>query len=327
MTSSPSAAGGGGGGGDNSERRDDDSDSGGDSDDSSLRARLLGRAHRIVIKVGSRLLSHSPAGRPAAIADEIARLRERSDIEVVVVSSGAISLGVRSLGIRQRPTELPMLQAAAAIGQNRLMQHWQHAFAAHHIAIGQVLLTHDDLRNRRRFLNARHALQAMLGAGVVPVINENDTVAVDEIKYGDNDLLAALVCNLLSADALVVLTDVDGLHDAPPAEGGSRIPLVRDIDREAAPVAGEPLEVEAQPEIPVPSEPAEAEAAQVPSAESEVMPEEVPEAEVEVPQEEDLELKPEPSPEPGKVIEEVEDEEKPKQKKKTKKSKPLKRNS
>jgi len=195
---------------------------------------LLARARRVVVKVGSRLLAESPAGRPAALADEIAGLRATRKLDTVLVSSGAIALGMRALGMATRPGELPRLQAAAAVGQSKLMQHWEHAFAAHAMVIGQVLLTHDDIADRLRFLNARRALQAMLEAGVVPIINENDTVAVDEIKYGDNDTLAALVCNLVSADALIVLTDVDGLRDG----AGQRVPLVRDIDREAVPLAG-----------------------------------------------------------------------------------------
>ncbi len=195
---------------------------------------LLARARRVVIKVGSRLLAESPAARPAALADEIAQLRASRKLEVVIVSSGAIALGVKVLGWTARPTELPRLQAAAAVGQNRLMQHWEHAFAAHHMVIGQVLLTHDDIADRKRFLSARHALKALLDAGAVPIINENDTVAVDEIKYGDNDILAALVGNLVSADALIILTDVDGLRDG----AGVRVPLVHDVDRQAAPLAG-----------------------------------------------------------------------------------------
>jgi glutamate 5-kinase len=187
---------------------------------------------RLVVKVGSRLLAESPAARPAILADDIARLRAARKLEVVVVSSGAIALGNRALGNTRRPTELPALQAAAAVGQGRLLQHWEHAFSVHGLLIGQLLLTHDDIGDRKRFLNARHTLQALLAAGVVPIINENDSVAVEEIKYGDNDLLAALVCNLISADALVVLTDVDGLTDL----DGRRIPLVRDIEREAMPV-------------------------------------------------------------------------------------------
>ncbi len=194
----------------------------------------LAAARRVVVKIGSKLLAESPAGRPAVLADQITALRRDRGIEVVIVSSGAISLGIRALGYSQRPTELPALQAAAAVGQGRLTQYWEHAFAAHGVTIGQVLLTHDDLSDRTRFLNARHALRSLLDADVVPIINENDTVAVDEIKWGDNDLLAALVCNLISADGLIALTDVDGLRD----HAGQRIPTVVDIDNEAAPVAG-----------------------------------------------------------------------------------------
>lgn len=197
------------------------------------RAALSG-ARRIVIKVGSRLLADSPVGRPAMIADEVAALRGDPPLEVVVVSSGAISLGMQVLGNPARPSDLPALQAAAAVGQGRLMQFWEQAFAAHQLTIGQVLLTHDDIANRTRFLNARRALRALLDAGVIPIINENDTVAVDEIKYGDNDLLAALVCNLISADVFIALTDVHGLLD----EAGQRIAMVRDVDSEAAPLAG-----------------------------------------------------------------------------------------
>lgn len=203
------------------------------STDLELRRRLLGGARCVVVKVGSRLLAESPAARPATLADEIVRLRAARGIRFVVVSSGAIALGMRLLRMAKRPTDLPSLQAAAAVGQGRLLQHWEHAFDAHDIHIGQLLLTHDDVADRSRFLNARHTLRALLDAGVVPIINENDSVAVEEIKFGDNDLLAALVCNLVSADALVVMTDVDGLWD----ESGVRIPVVRDIDQ-ATPLAG-----------------------------------------------------------------------------------------
>jgi glutamate 5-kinase len=196
------------------------------------RAALAG-AKRIVVKIGSRLLAESPASRPATIADQIVELRRRG-VEALVVSSGAIALGMRRLALAARPTDLPGLQAAAAVGQSRLMQHWEHAFAAHDVAIGQVLLTHDDLGDRARFLSARMTLRALLDHQCVPIINENDTVATEEIKFGDNDQLAALVCNLVSADLLVILTDVEGVRDA----NGVRMPIVRDIDREAVPVAG-----------------------------------------------------------------------------------------
>jgi glutamate 5-kinase len=197
----------------------------------------LARCHRIVIKIGSRLVAESPAERAAAIAVETRRLRERG-VEVAIVSSGAIALGVVALGMKERPRSLPALQAAAAVGQGRLMHLWERALAAEGFAAGQVLLTHDDVNSRDRYLNARHTLTALLGFGAVPVVNENDTVSVDEIKFGDNDRLAALVCSLVEADLLVVLTDVDGLHDADPRAGGRLIPEVRDIDREATPVAG-----------------------------------------------------------------------------------------
>ncbi len=202
---------------------------------SSLRSSHLGHAKRIVIKVGSSLLAASPVGQPAAIADDLDYLRAHG-VEAVVVSSGAIALGLGILGFESRPNDLPSLQAAAAVGQSRLLKNWEHAFSAHGRHIAQILLTHDDLASRARFLNSRHALRALLDAGVVPVINENDTVATDEIKYGDNDLLAALVCNLVSADALVIYTDVDGLHDADPSQGGVRIPVVSDVDKEARPL-------------------------------------------------------------------------------------------
>jgi glutamate 5-kinase len=192
----------------------------------------LTHARRVVVKIGSRLLAESPAGRPAALADQIVALRQRN-IEVIVVSSGAIALGVRRLRLPGRPHDLPGLQAAAAVGQSRLMQHWEHAFAVHDVAIGQVLVTHDDMGDRRRFLSARLTLRALLDHGVVPIINENDTVATEEIKFGDNDQLAALVVNLISADALIILTDVEGVRNA----AGVRIPIVHDIEREAAPAA------------------------------------------------------------------------------------------
>ncbi len=193
----------------------------------------LSSARRVVVKIGSRLLAESPASRPAAIADQVVELRRRG-VEIVIVSSGAIALGMRTLKLAARPHEMPALQAAAAVGQSKLMQHWEHAFDVHDLPIGQVLVTHDDLGDRRRFLSARLTLRALLDHAVVPIINENDTVATEEIKFGDNDQLAALVCNLVSADALVILTDVEGVRDAE----GVRIPIVRDIDREAVPVAG-----------------------------------------------------------------------------------------
>ncbi|MGZ3429487.1 MAG: glutamate 5-kinase, partial [Polyangia bacterium] len=159
-------------------------------------------------------------------------------VDVVIVTSGAIALGWRRLGYGEKPRTIPGLQAAAAVGQGHLIHAYQRALAAHELAAGQVLLTHDDVRNRRRYLNARLAFGELLRAGAVPVVNENDTVSVDEIKFGDNDRLAALCTSLIEADALVILTDVDGLYDGDPAAGATLIPEVRDIDREAVGVAG-----------------------------------------------------------------------------------------
>jgi glutamate 5-kinase len=197
----------------------------------------LKSADRVIIKIGSRLLAEDTDGRVAALAAEARLLRDRG-VDVVIVTSGAIALGWRRLGYTEKPRTIPALQAAAAVGQGHLIHAWQRALAAHGLAAGQVLLTHDDVRNRRRYLNARLALSELLHAGAVPVINENDTVSVDEIKFGDNDRLAALCTSLIEADALVILTDVDGLHDGNPAAGARLIGEVRDIDKEAVVVAG-----------------------------------------------------------------------------------------
>jgi glutamate 5-kinase len=189
---------------------------------------VLRGARRVVIKIGSRLLRDELEVQVASLAEESAELRAAGR-EVVIVSSGAIALGMQGLGLRVRPTDLAGLQAAAAVGQGALMHVYQRVFAAFGMPIGQVLLTHDDVRNRRRYLNARLALGELLRLGAVPVINENDTVSVDEIKFGDNDRLAALVTSFVSADALVILTDVDGLYDGDPARGAQLIPEVSDF--------------------------------------------------------------------------------------------------
>ena len=181
----------------------------------------LSNSRRIVVKIGSRALVQK-SGRPdmvrmKALVKDIARLR-RGGREVVVVSSGAIGTGVHTLGLKSRPTNLPDLQMAAAVGQSRLMTTYDKLFAAEKCKIGQVLLTHDDLNNRQRHLNARNTMMALLRNGVVPIVNENDVVAVDEIKFGDNDRLAALVALLIEADLLVLLTTVDGF--LAPGKGG-----------------------------------------------------------------------------------------------------------
>jgi len=176
-------------------------------------------ARRVVVKIGSSLLTNAGAGLDReAIADwalQIGELRA-SGIEVLVVSSGAIAEGMKRLGWARRPHAVNELQAAAAVGQTGLVQMWESCFAERGLHTAQVLLTHEDLGDRRRYLNARTTLKSLVALGVVPVINENDTVVVDEIRFGDNDTLGALVTNLIEADALVILTDQKGLYSADP---------------------------------------------------------------------------------------------------------------
>src|SRR5580693_1413808 len=189
----------------------------------------LKRARRVVVKIGSRTLAGDGAvyhRLAAAIAGA-----QKEGRAAVVVSSGAIALGTKRLGYRARPKEMARLQAAAAAGQSVLMRAYEEAFGARGITVAQVLLTHADLADRVRANNARAALSALLDAGAIPVLNENDSVAVDEIKFGDNDQLSAMVTPLVDADLLVLLSDVDGLLDGE----GRRIPLVHDVAREASP--------------------------------------------------------------------------------------------
>ncbi len=181
--------------------------------------RALPKVKRLVVKVGSGLISAPGRGllpdRIGALADELAALA-KDGREVVVVSSGAIASGMARLGLTQRPRSIPEKQAAAAVGQSALMWHYEQAFARHGIRVAQVLVTQEDISARPRYLNARNTLQVLLRFRVVPVVNENDTVAVEEIKVGDNDNLAALVAHLVDADLLVILTDVDGLYTGDP---------------------------------------------------------------------------------------------------------------
>ncbi|MBM4395331.1 MAG: glutamate 5-kinase [Deltaproteobacteria bacterium] len=210
------------------------------------RASLLSSARRVLVKVGSAVLtcpSGLDADRLADLAGQVASLRAGGR-DVVVVSSGAIAAGVRRLGLPGRPTSIPGKQAAAAVGQGALQRAWEEALGAHGIRAAQVLLTADDLANRHRYLNARHTFQTLLEWGVVPVVNENDTVAVEEIKFGDNDQLAALVAGLVAADAVVILSDVDAMYDADPGSSPSARPIrvVRRIDAALLSVAGETRE-------------------------------------------------------------------------------------
>jgi glutamate 5-kinase len=198
-----------------------------------LRASITDGARRIVVKIGSRTLAGDPAVYDR-LAQSIARASSGRARDVVIVSSGAIALGLQVLGLKSRPKEMAKLQAAAAAGQSVLMRRYEEAFERVSGRVAQVLLTHSDLAHRARANNARAALEALLEAGVVPIINENDTVAVDEIKFGDNDQLAALVAPLVGADLLVLLSDVTGLLD----REGRRVPVVRDVEREALPLVG-----------------------------------------------------------------------------------------
>jgi glutamate 5-kinase len=177
-------------------------------------------AKRVVIKIGSSLLTAGGQGlnKPAIKnwVAQMAALRQQG-IEVVLVSSGAVAEGMVRLGLKQRPKTLHELQAAAAVGQMGLVQVFENKFQQHDLQAAQILLTHDDLTNRQRYLNARSTLLTLLEFGVIPVINENDTVATEEIRFGDNDTLGALVANLVEADLLILLTDQTGLFDSDPS--------------------------------------------------------------------------------------------------------------
>ena len=179
----------------------------------------LGQSHRWVVKIGSSLLTDEGRGLAKAAIDDwvaqVARLCQKG-VEVVLVSSGAVAEGMARLGWTTRPSALYELQAAAAVGQMGLVQTYESSFQKHGLKTAQVLLTHDDLANRKRYLNARSTLRTLLKLKVVPIVNENDTVAMEEIRFGDNDTLAALVANLVEADVLVILTDQAGMFDKDP---------------------------------------------------------------------------------------------------------------
>ncbi len=205
--------------------------------------RALTHARRLVVKVGSGLVTAPGIGpdpdRIERLAGDIAAAR-RDEREVALVSSGAIATGMARLALAERPRSIPEKQAAAAVGQSALMWQYEIAFKRHGLAVGQVLLTAQDIGDRTRYLNARNTLLALLGFGVVPIVNENDTVAVEEIKVGDNDNLSALVASLIEADLLVLLTDVDGLYTADPARdpGAEKLDLVETLTDEILTMAG-----------------------------------------------------------------------------------------
>ena len=207
-----------------------------------MSARLID-AKRIVVKIGSTLLVDPDSGDLRwpwldALADDVARCRRRGQ-EVAIVSSGAIALGRRRLGLKKRVTRLEENQAAAAVGQIRLAHAYEETLARHEVTVAQVLLSIEDTEQRRRYLNARNTITTLVRLGAVPVINENDTVATSEIRFGDNDRLAARVAQMMSADCLVLLSDIDGLYTADPRTdaGAKPIPEIREITPEVEAMA------------------------------------------------------------------------------------------
>src|SRR5262245_23032921 len=186
----------------------------------------VAKAGRVVVKVGSSSLTTAAGGidpdRVVALVDTLAEVRKRG-AEVVLVSSGAIAAGLSPLGLRRRPRDLAAQQAAASVGQGLLVHRYTDEFARHGVAVGQVLLTVDDVTRRSHYRNAYRTFAKLLELGVLPIVNENDTVATSEIRFGDNDRLAALVAHLVHADLLLLLSDVDGLYDGTPNRPGARL--------------------------------------------------------------------------------------------------------
>jgi glutamate 5-kinase len=199
---------------------------------------------RIVVKVGTSTLTGGGTAAPDrvyinALAAQIAEQRA-AGIQIILVTSGAIRAGMDALGLKVRPRTIPEKQAAASVGQGALMHLYADVFSNYGVLVGQVLLTRDDLRQRSRYVNARNTFEALLAAGALPVVNENDTVATEEIRVGDNDTLAALVCSLIDADALLLLSDVNGLYDRNPTQhpDARLIPRVERIDADVRAMAG-----------------------------------------------------------------------------------------
>lgn len=206
---------------------------------------ILSRARRVVVKVGSQLLS-SPAGieegRLEGLVRRVAKLHDQGK-EMIVVSSGAVAAGMTRLGRKERPKTIPEKQALAAVGQIHLMALYERSFSRFEKSVAQVLLTHEDLANRQRYINAKHTFQMLLESSIVPIVNENDTVAVEEMKFGDNDHLSALVATMLGADLLVILSDVEGVYDRDPRvhQDARLIPLIEDIKQIKETIAGKSL--------------------------------------------------------------------------------------
>jgi glutamate 5-kinase len=205
---------------------------------------VIKKARRWVIKIGSSLLTDNGRGLDvAAIQGWVAQIHalQQQGIEVVLVSSGSVAAGMARLGWQERPSHLHELQAAAAIGQMGLVQAYENAFQAFGVHTAQILLDHDDLSNRERYLNAQSTLKTLISLNAVPVVNENDTVVTEEIRFGDNDTLAALVANLIEAEVLVLLTDQDGMYDSDPRtnDGAVLIDNVSAVSSQLDAMAGE----------------------------------------------------------------------------------------
>lgn len=205
------------------------------------RKTYLKHVKRIVIKIGSGVLTRKNGLNLNIIDDlttEICRLRKKG-LEIILVSSGAIAAGLKKAGLSKRPASVSQMQALAAMGQSTLIMAYEEAFSRHGAKAAQILLTRDDLTHRRRFLNARNTLRTLLSWNIIPIINENDTVGTDEIKFGDNDNLSAMVVNLTESQLLVNLTNIDGLYDKDPRKhpDAQRIPLVEKVDRRLAQAA------------------------------------------------------------------------------------------
>jgi glutamate 5-kinase len=203
---------------------------------------VLHRARRVVIKVGSQILSSQAGieeGRVKGLVRDLAALHDQKR-DLIVVSSGAVAAGMTRLGVKERPKTIPQKQALAAVGQIKLMALYERHFSRFEKNVAQVLLTHEDLANRQRYLNAKHTFHTLLEASIIPIVNENDTVAVEEMKFGDNDHLSSLVATLLEADLLVILSDVQGVYDRDPRvhANAQRIPLITDIKGTAPTISG-----------------------------------------------------------------------------------------
>jgi glutamate 5-kinase len=200
------------------------------------------RVRRVVVKVGSNVLTAGPGLNLTVLRSlvrQVGRLMDRG-LEVILVSSGAMASGIRKIGLERRPDELPERQAVAAVGQAGLIMEYEKAFERHGRKVAQILLTSEDLSSRKRYLNARNTLNTLLAWHIVPIINENDTVSIQEIKFGDNDNLAAMITLLMDADLLVILSDIDGLFTRDPRTdpAAELIPMVTAITRETEKAAG-----------------------------------------------------------------------------------------